>query len=216
MAQHRAPRTTHHLRTFLLSVAAMFGALFIIGAVASANDTPAAPAPALPVCTLYEVAAADAAHSHGDTLRLACEDAESLGVDTRPESGLGTVTADPSTATVTPAPVTETMAAATVTETPAPVTTTADPATVTEYPADVTETMAPETITVQGDDVTETAHATVTATVGPDVTVTADQDVTPCQFEDGSGVDQQYPCLWDSATMGNGLGTGHTIYTEAP
>jgi hypothetical protein len=100
-----------------------------------------------------------------------------------------------------------------VTVTPAPATITAQQETSTVTPDPATITAAPETSTVQGDAVTETAHATVTATVGPDVTVAPAQEMAACQYEDGSGIDQQYPCLWDSATMGNHQGTGHTIYS---
>ena len=43
----------------------------------------------------------------------------------------------------------------------------------------------------------------------------------PCSQEDGSGYDQEYPCVWDAAVQGNGLyaGARYLIYgdfTECP
>lgn len=46
--------------------------------------------------------------------------------------------------------------------------------------------------------------------------------VQPCEFEDGSGDRQTYPCVWDATTRGNGLygpGREFVIYvrgTDAP
>lgn len=214
MAQHRAPRTTHHVRTFLLTIAAFIGALFIVGAVASAHtpEQSAPAAPALPVCSSFEVSMADIAHAHGLTLRLACEDAESLGVD-QP----ATVTADPATVTSTPAPVTTTLAPAVETSTPAPVTEIAAPATVTEDAAPVTVTADPETVTVQAAPVTETETATVTETQTATATVAAPAAPTmaPCTMEDGSAPGQTFPCHWDAAHQGNGQGQSYDLAEPA-
>lgn len=55
-----------------LAVLTLVATLSACGAVAGT------PAPAVAVCTTYEVAIADASHARGYDIRLACDDMESL------------------------------------------------------------------------------------------------------------------------------------------
>jgi hypothetical protein len=36
----------------------------------------------------------------------------------------------------------------------------------------------------------------------------------PCQWEDGSGWAQPFPCIWDAQTRGNGLGQSIIIHAD--
>lgn len=77
------------------------------------------------------------------------------------------------------------------------------------------------TVTLPAHTVTVTSTApqqtvTHTHTVQPDPATYAADPVTmvPCANEDGSGADQEFPCVWDAATRGNGKGT--SFWLEAP